>query len=121
MKNYRRKLGEWGETLAQQYLLQKGYNIRDRHWQKREGEIDIIAFDQSSSCLVFIEVKTRTSKSYGTPEESITSQKKRKLEAAISLYIIESGYQGDYRFDVIIIQKSGRKTTLKHLKNASLE
>jgi len=120
MKGYKRKLGQWGEELAIKYLLRHGYKIVKQHWQKREGEIDIIAFNSQVNCLVFIEVKTRTSDSFGIPEESIDQQKKRKLANITSLYIAETEYMGEYRFDVIIIKKS-LKTTINHLKNVILD
>lgn len=120
MKGYKKKLGQWGEELAVKYLLRRGYKVIERHWQKREGEIDIIAFDLQVNCLVFIEVKTRTSDSFGIPEESIDQRKKIKLDNITSLYIAETGYRGEYRFDVILIKKS-LKTTINHLKNVVLD
>jgi putative endonuclease len=66
MKN---PLGEAGERYATDYLIKNGYKILDRNWRIRGGEIDIVALYKST--LVFVEVKTRTSTSYGTPEESI--------------------------------------------------
>lgn len=76
MKGYKKKLGQWGEELAVKYLLGRGYKVLKQHWQKREGEIDIIAFDLQVNCLAFVEVKTRTSDSFGRPEESINQKKK---------------------------------------------
>ena len=121
MGNYRKRLGQWGENLAQGHLVKQGYKIIARHWQKREGEIDLIAFEQLSSCLVFVEVKSRTTEAFGRPEESINNQKKRRLESIISLYITETGYPGSYRFDVIIVKKNRNKTVINHLNNVSLE
>lgn len=121
MGNYRKNLGQWGENLVKEYLVKRGYKIIARHWQKREGEIDLIAFEQSSSYLVFVEVKSRTTEAFGRPEESINNQKKRRLESIISLYITETGYPGSYRFDVIMVKKNRHQTVINHLKNVSLD
>ena len=63
-----RDIGALGEKIAAEYLTGLGYVILERNFRSREGEIDIIA--HKDDFLVFIEVRTRTSTSYGTPEES---------------------------------------------------
>ena len=114
----RKSLGNLGENLALKHLKNKGYRFIDRNFRSKFGEIDLIF--QNKETLVFIEVKTRTSDSFGMPEESIDQQKKRKLDDITSLYIAETGYMGEYRFDVIIIKKS-LKTAINHLKNVILD
>ena len=117
---YNKNLGQWGEKTAEKYLVSRGYRIIERHWQKREGEIDLIAFDQPKRCLVFIEVKTRTSESFGLPEEAVNWNKLRKLEMLIDYYVQEALYAGAYRFDVIAIRLINNKAYLKHLTNLAL-
>ena len=114
--NYRKKLGNWGEGVAQVFLQKKGYQVIERHWQKQPGEIDIIAYEEKAHCLVFIEVKTRTSEAFGPAEASIDDLKRSKLEKVIGLYLAEMDYQGDYRFDLIIIFK-GRGLSVRHYQN----
>lgn len=66
-------LGKLGEDIASDFLSKKGYKIIDRNFKARYGEIDLIAIDRNT--LVFVEVKTRTSDRFGTPEEAITPRK----------------------------------------------
>lgn len=121
MRNHKRDIGIWGETIAQRYLQQCGYAPIDRHWQRREGEIDLICFDQTEMILVFVEVRARTTETFGQPEESIGELKKRRLEAIIFRYLEESGYRGEYRLDVVTAKKMGKTAVLRHLKNVSLD
>lgn len=119
MDNYRKKLGQWGENIAKEYLIKKGYKILDTHFQKREGEIDIIAKENDE--LVFVEVKTRTSLSFGWPEESINWSKQERLSNAIDCYLAEHPtFSGHYRLDCIVINIKNKKAVIKHLKNLEL-
>lgn len=79
-----KKRGHEGELLAKKYLQQNGYRILDLNWQKRWAEIDIVAIDGDT--LVFVEVKTRYSREYGSPEESITPHKLKSLEHSALLF-----------------------------------
>ena len=76
----RRAKGNIGETLAQQYLKNKGYRIVASPYQTRVGEIDIIAKDRE--ILVFVEVKSRTSTAFGAPEDAATWQKMARVRRA---------------------------------------
>ena len=77
--------GKLGELLARNYLKKKGYRILETNYRTRFGEIDIVA--KQNNVLVFIEVRTKNSISFGTPEESITSKKASHLRAAAYLYL----------------------------------
>ena len=72
----RREIGILGEKLARDFLKKKGYRILETNFRCQYGEIDIIA--RKKDYLVFIEVRTKTSNDFGTPEESITHVKERK-------------------------------------------
>lgn len=120
MSTYKKDLGRWGERTAERYLRQRGYDIVTRHWQRREGEIDIVAFDRAAACLVFVEVKTRTSEAFGRPDESLDRRKQLHLEQAITCYVEEESYRGQYRCDVCFVQRVGQRTVLKHLQNVAL-
>ena len=75
MKN--KQVGDKGETIAVNFLLKKGFNIIERNWRYKHLEIDIIASVKDK--LHFVEVKTRTNKKYGLPEESISKAKMNHL------------------------------------------
>ncbi len=112
-------LGKNGERIAAQYLQRKGYQIITSNFYKREGEIDIIVWDNAT--LVFVEVKTRRNLKYGRPEESITPAKQQKLIRASHYYLYQKKLFGiNWRLDVItlLIKPGGKSLTLKHFKNA---
>jgi putative endonuclease len=84
MKMERRDTGRLGENLAQDFLSKKGFSIIDTNYRCPEGEIDIVA--RQDDCLVFIEVRTKSSLVFGSPEESVTQAKKKRLIAAAQHY-----------------------------------
>ncbi|MFS0553013.1 YraN family protein [Brevibacillus sp. 179-C9.3 HS] len=102
MSESRRLLGQRGEKLAESYLVNKGLRIVDRNVRTKRGEIDLIALD--GTCMVFVEVRTRSSQMFGTAAESITWKKKQKLrELAIEYLHQASQPVPSFRFDVIAI------------------
>lgn len=109
-------IGKRGEEVACVFLARRGFRIIDRNWRVRGGEIDIVAVDLCTSDIVFVEVKTRTSDTYGLPESSIGPIQQRGIERAIASYVFEKEVTRCYRFDVIIITKK----KIRHLKNVSL-
>lgn len=78
------QLGAYGEELAHDYLVERGYRVLARNWRVREGEIDIVALDGET--VVAVEVKTRRGDGYGAPLESVTPQKVRRLYTLITLW-----------------------------------
>jgi putative endonuclease len=115
MKTARQHLGKWGEDLAADYLLQRGYQIVDRNVRTPYGEIDLIACREilangppAKNLTVFVEVKTRSSTSFGLPEQAVTRRKRAHLLAAAQEYIrIHPELEGDWRVDVIAILRAG--------------
>lgn len=94
--------GDYGEELACKFLKENGYKILERNYRIRGGEIDIVAKDKDY--LVFVEVKTRYSHDFGTPEESITPWKIKALLKTALFYIqkINWGDKG-YRLDLVTV------------------
>lgn len=129
MSNLRQSLGRWGESIAAQYLESQDYKIRERNARTPYGEIDIVALQPLSASLsssdltsvtIFVEVKTRSSTTYGFPEESITAQKQAHMLAAAQSYMQENPDLGnDWRIDVIAIQCWGsrKKHSIRHFEN----
>jgi putative endonuclease len=122
--------GQRGERTAALFLEEKGYTIIARNVQTPHGEIDLIAEKQfekrSDSCdsnilIVFVEVKTRTTNTYGPPEVSITPRKQAHLLASIQYYMQQNlRFDVDWRLDVIAIEKypQAKKATIVHFENA---
>lgn len=93
--------GRRAEDQAAQYLGSHGHHLVDRNYFCYRGEIDIITLD--GDYVVFVEVKSRGSGSYVSPEESITAKKKQRLIKCAKRWLMENDYRGDVRFDVITI------------------
>jgi len=101
----RQRIGKWGEGVAADYLEQKGYVILARNVYTSYGEIDLIT-RQTNGELIFIEVKTRTSDSFGEPEEAVDSRKLSHLVSSVQAYItnIPGQVEEHWRIDVISVQ-----------------
>ena len=115
----RLEVGATGERLAVDYLKGLGYEILQRNFRCRQGEIDIIA--QRDDCLVFIEVRTKKGREFGTPEESITSSKKEKLIALAEAYLQTLTRPPlSWRIDVVAVELApdGGLLRLDHIENA---
>lgn len=115
----RKALGEWGEKVAGEYLQDLGYQIIETNYRCKEGEIDIVALDKEY--LVFVEVRTRRGCEFGSPEESITSVKKKKLISLAFAYLQNhKNLPPSWRFDVVAIEanQAGKIIRLDLIQNA---
>ena len=118
----RRELGIHGEKIAQDFLEKNGYKIIETNYRSPEGEIDIIA--QTGDTLVFVEVRTKKSRGFGTPEESITPVKMKRLNAVATHYSQNrENLPLAQRIDVLAIQmeKSGKISRIELIENAIVE
>ena len=118
--NDRIGLGRRGENLAVALLESEGYWIIQRNWRCAGlGEIDVIAVDPDD-CLVFVEVRARRGDAYGTPEESITGDKKARLKLLAELYVQAFAWADDWRIDVVAVEMDSRGRLLRktHIVNA---
>lgn len=87
------ELGKKGEDIAVAYLQKRGYKILEQRWHDHHMEIDIIAFDEESQELVSVEVKTRETDVFGSPEDAVDTKKSvaRSMQRiSISRVIISS-------------------------------
>ena len=109
--------GAFGERIAAGYLTRKGYRILETGYRPRYGEIDIIARDGDT--MVFVEVKTRTTAQYGTPEDAVNAGKIRRLLRAVQSYVAAHPV-GDYRIDVVAIDldHGTRNARVRHYRHA---
>lgn len=99
--------GKAGEAAAANILRLKGYEVVRTNYRIREGEIDLVA--RHCGQLVFVEVKTRRSSSYGSPEESLSTEKARRLIMAAQTYLEEIGDPGaDWRIDFLAIEMDAK-------------
>ena len=113
----RQQTGRLAERLAKEYLEKEHYIIKATNWRCRESEIDIVA--QKNSETVFVEVRAKSSKEFGTPAESKTRRKQEKLIAAADRYMSEAiDPTPDWRIDFIGIEFTAGGSRLEHIPNA---
>lgn len=121
-KNLRKKrLGKIGEDLACDYLLHHHYKILERNFQKRYGELDIVAIKDNS--LVFVEVKTRIGRMFGLPEESVTPRKLAEVKQTAAYYkLLHPELPERMQIDVIAIELEVDESIkdFRHIENVTL-
>ncbi len=109
-------IGKRGEKIASEHLTGKGYTILETNWQSNHQEIDIIA--KKDDNLIIVEVKTRSTKFFGTPETFVTKAKQRMLIKAANHYIAQKKLDSEVRFDIISILFKNDKHLLNHIEDA---
>ena len=115
----RRETGILGEKLAREFLEKRGYLIVQTNYRCPEGEVDIIARDGET--LVFVEVRARSSRLFGTPEESITPVKKERLKAVAARYGQDhADLPAAWRIDVVAVEfdRNRQATRIELIENA---
>jgi putative endonuclease len=116
MENTTKQIGDEGEWIAKKYLTDKGYQVLETNFRFKKLEVDIIALINKT--LVFIEVKTRKSNTFGEPETFVNKQKQQFLIAAAHHYITKNNLDFESRFDIIAITQNNNNQTVKHLEAA---
>lgn len=120
MSGLKQRRGARGEDWAEQVLTEAGMFVIDRNWRCREGEIDLIAIDEvdGESTLVFCEVKYRTGTGFGTPLESITREKVRRLRRAVARWLAERRVSPQrVRLDAIgLLDVPGQEVRITHVR-----
>lgn len=114
------QLGAMGEALAVDHLTKLGLRIITRNWRCRYGELDVIAADEATDTVVFVEVKTRTGKGYGGLPYAVTERKVRRLRRLAGLWLAAQDRRwAALRIDVIGVQvlpgTAGRTPEIMHL------
>lgn len=110
-------LGKNGEQLAVDFLQQKGHLLLHTNYRSGHKEIDIITLDKD--ILVFSEIKTRSSYSFGFPETAVTPAKQLLLKAAAEAFLLDNISYKKVRFDIIsILMKNGVVKEMMHFEDA---
>lgn len=130
-KKNNKLIGNYGEEIAAKYLTGKGFEIIDRNYLKKWGEIDIVT--RRTGIIHFVEVKTvsyetkqqlSNSVSRGTwkPEDNVHAYKIKKLSRAIESWLMEKRYEGEWQIDVVAVKLVTREkyATVKYLPNIIL-
>lgn len=118
MPSPRARIGRSAEILAATELGKRGYRIVTSNYRCRSGEIDLIADENGS--LVFVEVRCKRTNAYGSPAESITASKIRKLVATAEHYLHENELRDvACRFDVVeVVMTNGKLVVSDVIRDA---
>jgi putative endonuclease len=110
-------IGKWGEQAAAAYLAQKGYIILEKNTRTPHGEIDIVA--SLEGFIVFVEVKARTSRAFGLPEEALTRKKLAHMRACAEYYAAKNGLD-TWQCDAIAVEGTpGLAPGIEHFENVT--
>ena len=119
MKKYNKAIGNYGETLSRDFLINNGYNILDMNYRNRYGEIDIIC--RKNNLIIFCEVKSRYTNSFGNPIESVTYYKQKQIIKLSQIYLLyKRSYNYNVRYDIIEVIFNNKNASFKvnHIKDA---
>jgi putative endonuclease len=110
------ELGRRGEQIAVDFLIEKGFEILETNWMFQKAEVDIIA--QKDNILAVVEVKTRSSIDFGSPQDFVKPKKIKLLVKAINEYVIANDLDVEVRFDIMAIHAKGKNFEIEHLEEA---
>lgn len=113
---FHNELGKLGERLAARHLLLNGYHILATDWHFGHKDIDIVC--TKDGVTVFVEVKTRATDLFGSPEEAVDSRKMRNLVSAAQVYMSRNDVYGPVRFDIIAVVGSAEPFQITHFPDA---
>ena len=110
----RRARGDAAEERACRHLERSGFTIEERNYRTKGGEIDIVA--RRGDVLVFVEVRSLEVPDFGSPEESVTPAKRRRIVGAARQYLskVPPSSWREARFDVVAVEGSGDTAVLRH-------
>ena len=108
--------GVFGERLAVEFLISKGYRILAQNYRFKKAEVDILA--QKDNCLAAIEVKTRSTAAFGAPEEFLKPAQIQRIIKAVDHFVISNDLNLEVRFDIIAIVLASKIPEIDHIKNA---
>ena len=104
--------------MAAEFLQSQGMTILVSQYKKSFGEIDLIAQDGDE--VVFVEVKSRATQTYGYPEDSVTAEKISHIVRVAQRYLLEQQFEGPWRIDVLSIEYDKTPPKITHLKNIDI-
>lgn len=112
--------GRAGEAAARRFVTNDlGYKIAETNFRTREGEINIVASD--GELLIFIEVKTRTNRKFGSGIEQVSRSKAERLQLTAQRYLADNDRESsDWRIDLLSVEmdRSGRVLNIDHIQSA---
>lgn len=120
-RTLKRKLGDLGENIACTFLIKRGFEIINRNYLRKWGEIDIISKKnevyrfievKSVSCVTLPDVSRVTNGSY-RPEDNVHPQKLKRLHRAIQTYMLEKQIDNDWQLDIVTVKINEQSRTAR--------
>ena len=111
-----KQIGDNGELLAINFLKNNGYKIVETNWRCQRYEIDIIAFKNNE--IIIVEVKTRATDFFGSPEDAVDKRKRKKIIITANAFLEQRNIDFEVRFDIISILNTKNGNSIKHIKDA---
>jgi putative endonuclease len=114
------RFGVLGEEYAAAWLARRGWSTLSRNWHTRYGELDLVMLDPERT-IVFVEVKTRRTMRYGSPQEAVTARKRLRLRRAGVQWLLEPEHRiahNGVRFDVISILLEASGPSVRYIPEA---
>lgn len=109
-------IGKSGESHACTLLESIGFKIVEKNWRHSHDEIDIIA--ENEEFIIFVEVKTRKNKNYGSPEVFVNKRKQSFMIRAADIYMTRKNSNKEARFDIVAVTGLGPRPEVIHIPNA---
>ncbi len=110
------QIGAKGETIAEQYLIDHGYQILEKNWRIYHLEVDIIAF--KNNVISIFEVKLRKTDFFGSPESFVSKSKQQNLIKAAHYYMQNKNIDSEIQFDILSIIYNNKQTKIEHIIQA---
>lgn len=116
MKSNARELGNWGEQLVAEYLIQQGCMVLEKNWRWKKAEVDLIA--RNKEILLFVEVKTRSTAAFFNLQEAIPAKKQLLLTEAAEAYCQQNNIVAEIRMDIAVIIGNSKQYQLNYIPAA---
>ncbi|MBR9922485.1 MAG: YraN family protein [Bacteroidetes bacterium] len=116
MSENRKEKGKRGETLAAQFLKKKGMTLLESNWRAGRNEIDLILREEQT--LIFVEVKTRSKKYFGSPGTFLSKAQEQRIAQAAFHYCAEVGHDWEVRYDLVEVLLQGDSHQITYYKDA---
>lgn len=112
LTNY--ELGKLGEDFAAEWFSKNGYLVLSRNWRGKKVELDLVL--AKNDMLIFVEVKTRSSISFGYPAEAVTKANLKNIKSAAMQWLSVNKFKAiGFRIDIMSLQFDGKEFTVNHL------
>ena len=120
MFSIKRQVGNQAESIALNYLTQQGLELIEQNYLTKFGEIDIIMLDKVEQVLVFVEVRYRKDKLFGSASDTVTSVKQAKIIRSAQRYLQQHDEFDEFmcRFDVVGIESDLKYPKINWIKDA---